>query len=47
MTNQASLKNYQKVGAVLGPLVFVIMLFADAWQDTMPSAAWRTAAVGL
>ncbi len=43
----AQLARHQVVGRVLGLAVFAVMLAADASQDVMPSAAWRTAAVGM
>lgn len=41
------LETYQVVGRVLGPAVFVLMLVGDQWQDSMPTEAWRVAAVGI
>jgi len=43
----APLATYQRVGRVLGPAVFALMLLCGAWQDTMPPQAWRVAAVAL
>ena len=40
-------ETYQIVGRVLGPAIFVLMLFAEQWQSAMSTEAWRTAAVGL
>lgn len=40
-------ETYQRVGRVLGPIVFVLMLVADQWQSTMSTEAWRVAAIGL
>ena len=42
-----SIKTYQLVGRVAGPAVFVAMLVAESFQDTMSPEAWRVAAVGL
>jgi len=41
------LETYQKVGRILGPVVFAVMLATDQWQDAMNPQAWRAAAVGL
>lgn len=41
------LQTYQVVGRMLGPLIFVLMLFFDQSQNVMPTEAWRVAAVGL
>ena len=41
------METYQIVGRFLGPAIFVVMLLADQWQDTMHTEAWRVAAVGL
>lgn len=38
---------HRLVGRILGPAVFVAMLVAGQWQDTMDPQAWRAAAVGL
>ena len=38
---------HKSVGLILGPTIFVIMLFSDAQQNFMSSAAWRTSAVGM
>lgn len=38
---------YQSVGRLLGPAVFVLMLLLADGQDAMPPEAWRAAAVGL
>ncbi len=43
----APLETYQIAGRILGPLVFAAMIATDQWQDVMPQAAWRVAAVGL
>ncbi len=40
-------ERYRRIGRVLGPLVFVLMLTADGAQDVMAQAAWRAAAVAL
>ena len=37
----------QIVGRILGPLVFILMLVTEQWQDVMNPQAWRAAAVGL
>lgn len=37
----------RRAGRLLGPLVFLAMMFAGQWQDVMDPVAWRTAAVGL
>lgn len=41
------LQTYQKVGRILGPSIFVLMLLADQSQEFMSTEAWRVAAVGL
>lgn len=41
------LETYQIVGRVLGPSIFFLMLITGQWQDVMPPAAWKAAAVGL
>ena len=38
---------YQNIGLVVGPSVFLIMLFFSEQQQTMSVEAWKTAAVGL
>ncbi|MDX1405185.1 MAG: DASS family sodium-coupled anion symporter, partial [Woeseiaceae bacterium] len=38
---------YQVVGRVLGPAIFVVMMFADPWQQAMSTEAWRVAAAGI
>ena len=40
-------ERHQLIGRVLGPLVFIAMLVAGQWQQTMDPLAWRAAAVGL
>lgn len=40
-------ETYQIVGRVLGPAIFVLMLFTEQWQSAMSPEAWRVAAVGL
>jgi len=40
-------ETYQIVGRILGPGIFVVMLFADQWQGVMSTEAWRVAAVGM
>ena len=40
-------KMHQRVGLVLGALVFALMLLADGSQQVMAQASWRVAAVGL
>ena len=40
-------ERYQLVGRLLGPLVFIAMLIAGQWQQTMDPLAWKAAAVGL
>ena len=40
-------ERYQLIGRFLGPLVFIAMLIAGQWQQTMDPLAWRAAAVGL
>jgi sodium-dependent dicarboxylate transporter 2/3/5 len=40
-------ETYQRIGRILGPLVFGIMFAAESLQDVMPPEAWRVAAVGL
>ncbi len=37
----------KKVGLVLGPLIFAVMLLLGEQQNAMPPEAWRVAAVGL
>jgi sodium-dependent dicarboxylate transporter 2/3/5 len=46
-TENRPLETYQLVGRVLGPAIFLAMLATGQWQDVMPLAAWRAAAVGL
>jgi sodium-dependent dicarboxylate transporter 2/3/5 len=41
------LETYQRIGRVLGPVIFVIMLITAQSQDVMPPVAWRTAGVAL
>lgn len=38
---------YQRVGLLLGPALFLLMLLFDRSQTVMEPAAWRVAAVGL
>ena len=38
---------YQSLGRLLGPAVFVLMILVADGQDAMPPEAWRAAAVGL
>ena len=40
-------ETYQIVGRFLGPAIFVLMLLAEQWQDTMSPQAWRVAAIGI
>ena len=40
-------ERYQLIGRFLGPLVFIAMLVAGQWQQTMDPLAWKAAAVGL
>ncbi len=46
-TDNVPLQTYQKVGRILGPAVFGLMLFTDQYQGVMSHDAWRVAAVGL
>ena len=46
-TEDRPLETYQRIGRVLGPVIFVTMLATAQWQDVMPPVAWRTAAVAL
>ncbi|MDN4503801.1 SLC13 family permease [Alteromonadaceae bacterium BrNp21-10] len=39
--------NYQNIGMLAGPAIFALMMFFDGVQQTMPTEAWRTAAVGI
>jgi sodium-dependent dicarboxylate transporter 2/3/5 len=41
------LERYQIVGRVLGPGLFLLMMFLGQWQEAMPIEAWRVAAVGV
>jgi len=41
------LETYQRIGRVLGPAVFALMLGLESWQQVMDPVAWRVAAVGL
>jgi sodium-dependent dicarboxylate transporter 2/3/5 len=41
------LERYQVIGRVLGPGLFLLMMLLGQWQDAMPPAAWRVAAVGV
>ncbi|MBK13525.1 MAG: anion transporter [Porticoccaceae bacterium] len=38
---------HQRVGLVLGPIVFILMLYFSEKQMFMDAVAWRTAALGL
>jgi sodium-dependent dicarboxylate transporter 2/3/5 len=40
-------ETYQRVGRVLGPAVFALMLAVEPWQQAMDPVAWHVAAVGL
>ena len=40
-------ETYQRVGRVLGPALFALMLILESWQGVMDPIAWRVAAVGL
>jgi sodium-dependent dicarboxylate transporter 2/3/5 len=40
-------ETYQRIGRVLGPAVFALMLATEPWQQAMDPAAWHVAAVGL
>ena len=40
-------ETYQRIGRVLGPAVFALMLVLEPWQQAMDPVAWRVAAVGL
>jgi sodium-dependent dicarboxylate transporter 2/3/5 len=40
-------ETYQRVGRVLGPALFAVMLLLESWQQAMDPAAWRVAAVGI
>ena len=42
-----SLEVYQRVGRVLGPFLFLLMLATADAQDAMSPVAWRVAAVGI
>ena len=42
-----TLETYQVVGRILGPAVFLLMVFAGKGQEIMAPDAWRAAAVGL
>ena len=41
------LETYQRVGLVLGPALFALMIAAEGSQDVMPADAWRVAAIGI
>ena len=41
------LVTHQRVGLVLGPIVFMLMLYFSEQQMFMNTVAWRTAALGL
>jgi sodium-dependent dicarboxylate transporter 2/3/5 len=41
------METYQRVGLVLGPALFALMLAAEGTQDVMPPDAWRVAAIGI
>ena len=40
-------ETYQRVGRVLGPAVFALMMVLEPWQQTMDANAWHAAAVGM
>ena len=40
-------ETYQRIGRVLGPALFALMLLMESWQQVMDPVAWRVAAVGL
>jgi len=42
-----TLETYQVVGRILGPSVFLLMMFTGQSQEVMAPEAWRAAAVGL
>ncbi|NNF52798.1 MAG: anion transporter, partial [Gammaproteobacteria bacterium] len=44
--SEASEPTYKKVGLLLGPAVFIVMLMSPA-PESLGDAGWRTAAVGL
>lgn len=39
--------NYQIIGLILGPVIFVLMMALSSAQTAMPAQAWNTAAVAL
>ncbi len=39
--------DYQTIGQILGPLIFLLLMSVGGAQSFMPETAWRTAAVGL
>ena len=39
--------HYQNLGLIAGPAIFAMMMIGGAFQDTMSTEAWRTAAVAL
>ena len=45
--DQHTVRNYQRIGRVVGPVIFVLMLAGEDLQGAMPPEAWRVAAVGL
>lgn len=53
MVNNASayadtpIAGYQRIGIVLGPAVFALMMFFSEHQTLMPALAWKVASVGL
>ncbi len=40
-------ETYQRVGRILGPVVFALMLVTENSQSTMSPEAWRVAAIGV
>ena len=47
MAYSSGLATHQSVGLVLGPMVFMLMLYFSEKQMFMDAVAWRTAALGL
>jgi sodium-dependent dicarboxylate transporter 2/3/5 len=47
IVSSAERANYQKIGLVLGPAIFALMMIMSTFQTTMDPLAWRTAAVAL
>lgn len=41
------IEGYQRVGRILGPLLFAVMFATENVQTVMPQEAWRVAAIGL